>query len=314
MIDGDTGAHIWAAKLDGDVEGVFDFQDRITEGVVGLIEPQIRKAEIERARRKRPDNMDANDLYLQALPYMSNKRIPGEVSYVAGLALLDKALAIDPNFASALALAAFFHEKRHAQVGVVPSGVDDAARAREFSGRALSLDSSDAFVLLVAGVVRTNIMGDKEGGFALVRRAEALNPNSTVVLNTMAAAQFSRGELDAAIATSMRALRLTPPGAPDSLWPLTTLAQAYLAMGMVEEALIWAQRAVDMPVIVYGAHGILAACYAHLGKVQEARDAVRRALALAPDLTIAIVLGKNAQSQGRDRLAYEGMKAAGLPD
>jgi TolB-like protein len=70
LIEASTGAHIWAQKFDGTVEDIFDYQDQITETVVGLIEPQIRTSEIERARRKRPDSLDAYDLYLRALPHV----------------------------------------------------------------------------------------------------------------------------------------------------------------------------------------------------------------------------------------------------
>jgi TolB-like protein len=68
LIEGETGIHLWAESFDGELSNLFDFQDRITEAVVGLIEPEIRKAEIERARRRRPEDLDAYDLLLRAMP------------------------------------------------------------------------------------------------------------------------------------------------------------------------------------------------------------------------------------------------------
>ena len=70
LIDAATGMHMWAEHYDGVVADVFDLQDQITASVVGSIEPSIRAAEIERARRKRPDNLDAYDLVMRALPYV----------------------------------------------------------------------------------------------------------------------------------------------------------------------------------------------------------------------------------------------------
>ena len=70
LLEAETGAHLWADRFDGTLEDVFDLQDQITEKVVGVVEPSLRQSEIERSRRKRPENLDAYDLYLRALPHM----------------------------------------------------------------------------------------------------------------------------------------------------------------------------------------------------------------------------------------------------
>ena len=70
LLEAETGAHLWADRYDGKLEDVFDLQDQITEQVVGVVEPSLRRSEIERSRRKRPENLDAYDLYLRALPHM----------------------------------------------------------------------------------------------------------------------------------------------------------------------------------------------------------------------------------------------------
>ena len=69
LIDATNGAHLWADRFDGELEDVFELQDKVAISVAGVIEPTLRQAEIERARRKRPDSLDAYDLYLRALPY-----------------------------------------------------------------------------------------------------------------------------------------------------------------------------------------------------------------------------------------------------
>ncbi len=94
LIDAATGGHLWADRFDGALEDVFDLQDKITASVVGAIEPTLRKAEIERARRKPVENLDAYDLYLRALPHVYAIR-PDE--NLVALDLLDKAIDLDPD-------------------------------------------------------------------------------------------------------------------------------------------------------------------------------------------------------------------------
>ena len=72
LLEAETGAHLWADKFDGALEDVFELQDQITDRVVGIVEPSLRQSEIEHSRRKRPENLDAYDLYLRALPHMTS--------------------------------------------------------------------------------------------------------------------------------------------------------------------------------------------------------------------------------------------------
>jgi tetratricopeptide (TPR) repeat protein len=162
-----SGAHLWAENFDGTLAGLFDFQDRITASIVGLIEPQIRQAEVERARRKRPENLDAYDLYHRALPAILGVRVTQLKDYDESIELLGRAVELEPDFASALALAAWAHEKRLTRGGIAPPGVDDAARAIELAERALVADGSDSFIVMVAGVVALTIKGEEEVGAAL---------------------------------------------------------------------------------------------------------------------------------------------------
>ena len=83
LIEAETGAHLWADRFDGGLEDVFDLQDQITDRVIGIVEPSLQKSEIERSRRKHPDNLDAYDLYLRALPYIESIR-PADARIAAG--------------------------------------------------------------------------------------------------------------------------------------------------------------------------------------------------------------------------------------
>ena len=101
LLEAETGAHLWADRYEGKLEDVFDLQDQITEKVVGVVEPSVRQSEVERSRRKRPENLDAYDLYLRALPHMMSM-IPADARVAEGF--LEDALKLDPNYAAAHAL------------------------------------------------------------------------------------------------------------------------------------------------------------------------------------------------------------------
>jgi len=107
LIEAESGRHIWAERYDRAIDDVFALQDEITLSVVGAIEPSLRRAEIERVRRKRPDCLDAYDLVLRAIPFVD---IPMPEGASQALQLLGQALALEPNYALAHGYAAFCHE------------------------------------------------------------------------------------------------------------------------------------------------------------------------------------------------------------
>jgi hypothetical protein len=98
LVEAETGAHLWADKFDGELKDVFELQDQITERVVGVVEPSVRKSEIERSRRKRPDSLEAYDLFLRALPYLTVLS-PAHLPMAAQF--LKDALNLEPNYAAA---------------------------------------------------------------------------------------------------------------------------------------------------------------------------------------------------------------------
>lgn len=313
LIEGASGAHLWAENFDGVLEDVFDFQDRITETVVGLVEPQVRQAEIERARRKRPENLDAYDLYLQALPLMhQGQKVVRLEDYDEAILLLEHAVALDPGFAPALAYAAWAHEKRLTRGGVAPPGVDDAKATIALAERAIAADSNDAIVLVIAGVSLITVKNDAEGGFALIRRALSLNPNSLLVACVAGYAHFHCGGFDESIDCYLRAVQLSP-SVPEGFSILGCIARSHLAAGRTEEALAWGLRSLELYTGFDVAHCVVAASFAHLGHLGEARAAVQQALSTWPTLTIASLLGSIAQPEGRHRLLIKGLLKAGLP-
>src|SRR5690606_11695026 len=121
LVDGETGRQLWAEQFDGDTADLFAFEDRVTETVAGFVAPGILKAEIERARRRPPENLDAYELYLRALPHF---RATDAESRRRAIDLLEAAVAADPGFALALAYAAWAYERQD----TFGSGMSEAER------------------------------------------------------------------------------------------------------------------------------------------------------------------------------------------
>lgn len=309
LIDGESGRQLWAEKFDGAVTRVFDFHDRITTSVIGLIEPRIRLAEIERSRAKRPESIDAWDLYLQALPIVYGSDV---AAYDTAIELLERAVGLDPAYGPAIALAAWAHEKRRTFGGVAPAGVDDKARSIELARRALDLDPGDAFALAMMGWFRC-LFDNDFSGVRLVERAVEINPNSVPVLQFAGTTYMIGGDLEDALVVSKRAVALSP-GGPENYMSLTHIAQAYVNLGDFEQAIPWAQQATELnPRYLYG-HMTLACAHAHLGRMAEAREAARAALAVFPALTVPALDKPPVRYVERRRVWADGLRLAGIPE
>lgn len=309
LIEGTTASHLWAEKFEGAATDIFEFQDKITNSVIGLIEPRIRQAEIERARRKRPESLDAWDLYVQALPLVYSANVPG---YTYAIELLDRAIALDPGYAPALALASWAHERRKTYGGTAPAGVDDVEVCLALAQRALDADPDDAMAMGLLGWERILFRGGYSG-LALCSRAVELNPNNRAVLDLAAVAHLYAGDLDQAIACSMRALQLSP-GAPDAYACISHIAEAHYFAGRFEEAVAWAQRSIDLEKGFAFSHLFLSMSDAHLGRIEQAREEMKVVLALRPNFTIAHWRDDKIRFPERRRLMTDGMRMAGMPE
>ena len=172
LIETEGGAHVWSSRFDGAIEDFFDLEDRITEQVAGALQPSIRIAEIERSRRKRPQDLGSYDYTMRAMPHVW--ALEKEESAKA-LELLEKALAIDPEYPLALSLAGWCHAQRS-----VYNWADDIAEsqamARSLAERAAEMSGDDPIILAVLGTVHTFV---RNYGTArvLLERAVALDPN-----------------------------------------------------------------------------------------------------------------------------------------
>ena len=205
LIETEGGAHVWTARHDGTIDDIFDLQDRITEQVAGALQPSIRIAEIERSRRKRPQDLGAYDYTMRAMPHVW--ALEKEESAKA-LELLDKALAIDPDYPLALSLAGWCHAQRS-----VYNWADDIAEsqalARTLAERAAELSGDDPLILAVLGAVHTFV---RNHGTArvLLERALALDPNAAWAWSRLGWLENYADRPELALENFERALRLSP--------------------------------------------------------------------------------------------------------
>jgi adenylate cyclase len=311
LIETASGNHLWAERYDGSMEDVFDFQDRLVVSLVSAIEPKLRLTEIARARRKRPDSLDAFDLYLQALP----KVAAGSPQALAeAIELLDRAIGLAPDYAQALALAAGCRAMRP-MYGYSPDIERDFREATELSRRAVDSDPTDQAALSSAANIAALIRRDYESGRDLINRALAMAPNSVSLLRSRGWISAWAGETDEAMADFEKAMRLGPF---DPQWAglcKQGMAFALCTSGRPEEALSWARKAVqDVPNASATQRPLIAALWLS-GRRAEAEEAARAYIKMFPGFSLRrlIELGPFRGTPGQLQF-FDALREVGLPE
>jgi TolB-like protein len=173
LVDALTRAHLWADRFDGELEDIFDLQDQITASVIGAIAPKLEQAEIERAKRKPTESLDAYDYFLRGMAavHLWTREANNEA-----LTHFHRAIELYPNYASAYGMAARCYSQRKAS-GWTTNRVREIAEAARLAHRAAALGRNDPVALCTAGLALANVVGDVDNGAALIDRAVMLNPN-----------------------------------------------------------------------------------------------------------------------------------------
>ncbi|MEH2484886.1 winged helix-turn-helix domain-containing tetratricopeptide repeat protein [Bradyrhizobium sp. AZCC 2230] len=282
LIDAPTGAHIWADKFDSDLEDIFDLQDRLTSSVIGAMSPQLERAEIERARRKPTESLQAYDHYMRSK--FSIYQWTREGSHEA-LRLSELAIALDPAFAVAYASAANIFGQRKG-FGWIEDAAKERAESRRLAERAVQLDKDDPVVLAHASQVYSYVLEEPETGSAFATKAVALDPNLALARLWAGWAQVYLGDHEAAIEQFSMAVRLSPID-PHLFVPQTGLAFAHFFAGRYEESLSWAASAIQRQPNFPGGQRIQMSSLAMAGRIAEARRACDAVLQADPALRIS---------------------------
>ncbi len=310
LIDATTGGHLWADRFEGTLGDIFDLQDQLTENVVGAIAPQLERAEIERARRKPTESLDAYDYYLRG---MANLHKGTREATNDALLLFTNSIELDPDFASAYAMAAWCHFWRKVN-GWMTDRTREFAEGTRLARRAAELGKDDAVALARSGHALAHLAGDIDGGTALIDRALMLNPNLAAAWYIGGHSRIWRGEPDNAIELFAHAMRLSPLD-PEMYRMQGGTAMAHLLAGRFDAAVSWAETALrELPSFVM-AISILAATHAQVGRTDEARRATEHLRQLAPTLRISNLKDWIPLSRPEDLATFaDGLRRAGLPE
>ena len=275
MADAGSGYQLWSERFDRPLDDVFALQDEIALNVVSAIEPSLRRAEVERVQRKRPDSLDAYDLVLQAQQDVDSG-MPAQVT--RALVLLERALALDPTYALAHANAAMCHHCLFLRSGLREA---DRSASVRYAEAAIAYGRDDPRALTLAGFSVGMDGHDRAAAFIALEAALALSPSSalTYILGSVMLAWG--GEAERAIEWSERGMRLSPLD-PWAFAAYDAQALSHFHLGRYDKAAHAAYKSVH----ANPAHSItyvqLAAALARLGRLEEAKAAAAKVLELHP--------------------------------
>ena len=271
LINSLTAVHLWATHFDGALDQVFDFQDQVTSGVVGVIAPKIERAEIQRAKRKPPGSLDAYDYYLHGLAnsYQDTKEANDQA-----LRFFGKAIELDPDFAAAYGMAALCYVERSGSTGW-STRKKKLPKLHGWSVAPPRLGRNDAVALSAAGMALGLVVRDLGQAVVLLDRSLLLNPNLAASWVRSAWVRLFLGQFDLAIEHASRAMRLSPLD-PLLVGMQTAIAFAHFCAGRYEQAATWSERAVTEQPNFAPAIRVLIASNASLGRMDDATKALTR--------------------------------------
>jgi adenylate cyclase len=278
LVDALNGAHLWAEHFDGSLEDVFELQDKVASSVAGVIEPTLEAAETRRSAERPTTDLTAYDLYLRAYPYA--------VSYerdrvVQALDLLEQAIERDPRYGPALAVAALCHH--HLDTNGWTDDLETNRRLGvDLARRALRVGEDDPGVLANAAFVLARFGEDIDAAIALVDRSLVLNPSFARGWACSGYIRMFAGQPDLAIEHFETALRLSPRSHGPSYLMGKGMAQ-FMARRFEEAAATLQLSLQELPSYA-NTHRFLAACYAQMGRLDEAREVVKRLRAITPSV------------------------------
>ena len=309
LIDATTGAHVWAERYDRELQDIFSLQDEITEAIVGSMRPELHRTEVQRAVHKEQQSLDAWDCVYRG--WWHGQKFTREDNAKAR-SFYERATELDPTFADAFAGLAwtYVYDASNEWAADRAEAIDKASR---FAEKSLELDDRNSRARAVLGHASA-LAGERERMIESFERAVDLNPNDATTRGSLGFALSYTGRPDDAIAQLEQAMRLSPRASEMFLW-LASMGWAHFSSGRYEEAVAWLERSRQnspgFPLTYRG----LAAAYAQLGRLEEARTALREDLRLVPDESISRIRTQIpvADPDFLERY-FDGLRKAGLKE
>jgi TolB-like protein len=310
LVDASAGTHLWADRFEGRLDDIFELQDQIAASIVGAIASQLERAEIERARRKPTGSLSAYDTYLRAMPHLHRGT---REAIDEALPLFYKAIQIDPEFASAHAMAAWCHFWRKIN-GWMTDREQDIAEGARLARLAVQLGKDDAVALTRGGHALAHLAGEIDGGIALIDKALVLNPNLAAAWFLGGFLRTLSGDPDAAIEFFTRAMRFSPLD-PEMFRMQAGMALSHLLAGRFDMAASWAEQSFRQSPTFSAVVAIIAASHALAGRTEQAQTAIEHLRKLDPTFRISSLSGwiPIRRPEHLARLAT-GLRMAGLPE
>jgi TolB-like protein/class 3 adenylate cyclase/tetratricopeptide (TPR) repeat protein len=309
LIEGASGNHIWAETMEGSLAQIFELQDTVAQGVAGAIEPKVRAAEIERARIKPTENLDAYDLYLRSLPYIYAGKLQ---DIAAAIRYLEQAVAIDPLYAAAYAVIAScrFRQLLNGAVEPTPEFFSEAAA---LARKAVEIDPTDPDVLSAAAIVVAYMARDYTAAAEWIDISTRLNPNSSMGWSRSGFVHCWISNFKNGVACFRRAMRLSPHD------PMTYVFQSGLGMAHMFQhnwpvAMTWLRRSLSNNRYFTPTYRFLAVSLLQSGRVEEARELIRELVQLDPRSNIRRARLTGFRDKEPKRLYIESLRQAGLPE
>jgi TolB-like protein len=309
LIDATTATHLWADRFDRAIENIFDLQDRLTASVVGAVAPQLQQAEIDRAKRKPTESLDAYDLFFRGMANLYQWTLEGTNE---ALRLFHRAVELDPDFASAYSMAAYCYLWRKVN-GWIVNYEQEMGEAGRLARRAVDLGQDDAVALAFGGNTLAGVVGDIEGAAVFIDRALTLNPNLAAAWHSSGWIKIWLGEPDVAIEHLAIAMRLSPLD-PFIHHRQAATALAHLCAGRYDEACMWGEKSLRGGDYT-GGYRIAAASNALVGRIEKAQKIAARFHQLNPGFRVSNIKDRIPFRRPEDLARYlDGMRKAGLPE
>ena len=303
LIDVATGSHLWAERYDRDLADVFAVQDEITQAIVATIEPQLYAAENFRAQRKPPESLDAWDLVMRALSHYW--RVTREDN-LAAQGLLEQAIAIDPNYARALALLAVSH------LFGARMGWEDAATAAPVAERAavaaVRADGEDPWAHLALACAHV-YRGRLEDSLAAFEQALRLNSNFALAQGLYGLVLSWTGRWREGAEAARRALRLSPRDPSAAIYNVVAAYAAYVERDYTE-AIRLSREGIRQRNDFPGAYRVITAAAAMAGEMDLAKTMLQELRRAQPNISLAWMASQLPSRQ--DEHFLEGLRRAGL--
>ena len=276
------GSVIWADRYDGDLSDLFEFQARIATRIVWSVAPHVREAELKRALRKRPDNMNAYDLVMQAIDLMYRMNF---THFTQAGTLLQQAIAADENYAPAYAYAALWHIRNVVQGWAGENGPDRVEAAR-LAAAAVDRDPADGFALAIHAHAKSMLFRDYNNAVNLFDRALDASPGNAMVWSLSSGAYAYMGDGRTALERAQYGLRLSPVDT-QAFFYLTFLSVAHYVNRTYDEAAIWARKCLGLNPHLCASLRLLIVSLAALGEREEACEVGHMLLKAQPRFRIS---------------------------